>query len=292
MEDNKPFAILACSSRGRHGARRTPVEREQVSALGVAVTDKARTLAHMSTTRPAWQMALPLSSAIAVVLFLVVWVISGSWWIALIVALVIAGLAAGALWVAADSLALRALGARPLAVDGSVALRNQLEELCARAGVSEPEIYTVGPGPAAMASFGTSDPKLVVTDGVSDDLTVVELEAVVARELGRIKTGMTSIDTRAIPFLTMPFGPIGGLGTKLLAFFRGPDHDARVDLAGVEITRYPPGLSAALKKMQTAGATPPGSLAARHLWAVDSEQNADIAGHFGVGERLDLLSQL
>lgn len=246
----------------------------------------------MTTKRPAWQMAIPLPAALALVLFVLIWVIGGSWLVALILALVIAAIVAAALWFAADGLALRALGARPLAIDGSVALRNQLEQLCARAGLAEPEIYTVGPGPAAVASFGTSDPKLVVTDGVSDDLTVVELEAVIARELGRIRGGLTAQDTLAIPFLTMPFGAFGGFGKKLLAFFRGPDHDARVDLAGVEITRYPPGLSAALKKMHASGVTPPGSPAARHLWAVPDDVRDSVDGYFSVGERLDLLAEL
>lgn len=237
-------------------------------------------------------MAIPLPAAIALLLFVVVWLIAGSWWIGLIVAILVAALVAGVLWFMAEPLALRSLNARPLAEDGSVALRNQLEELCIRAGLSEPDLYTAGSGPAAIASFGLNEPKLVVTDGVSDDLTVVELEAVIARELGRIRSGMTALDTLAVPFVTMPFGSLGGIGSKLLAFFRGSDHDARVDLSGVEITRYPPGLSAALKKMRGAGAQPPGSRAARHLWAVSADENTEVVGHFGVDERLALLAEL
>jgi len=258
----------------------------------VAGLEPPPTLAEMSTTRPAWQMAIPLPAAVALIVFVLVWIIAGSWWIGLIFGVLIALLVAGALWFMADSLAMRALNARPLASDGSVSLRNQLEELCVRAGLAEPEIYTVGPGPAAVASFGMNEPKLVVTDGVSDELTVVELEAVLARELGRIRQGSTAADTLAVPFVTMPFGGLGGLGAKMLAFFRGPDHDARVDLAGVEITRYPPGLSAALKKMRSTESVPMGSRAARHLWAVTDQHQSDVAGHFGVEERLALLAEL
>lgn len=244
----------------------------------------------MSKNPPIALMLLPVPLVIGTVIGLVVGFATGSWLWG-IVALILVALAIGlAAFYMADSLALRLLKARPLAEGGSKQLRNQLEELCARTGVAEPDLYTVGTGSPAIASFGRKTPALVVTDGLSDELTVVELEAAVARELGRAQSGSTTIDTLAVSFLTLPLAPLGNLGARALRFFRGGDHDAQCDLDGISITRYPPGMTAALSKMP---AIPPGlSRAVSHLWAVDDTAERGTAGTFSIDERLELLREL
>ena len=143
----------------------------------------------MSENPPVALMLLPLPLVVGSVIGVVVGFATSSWLWA-IVALVVAAMTIGAVaFLVAESLALRLLKARPLAAGGSLALRNQLEELCARTGLAEPELYTVGSGAPAIASVGRVSSALVVTDGLTDDLTVVELEAAVARELGRIQSG-------------------------------------------------------------------------------------------------------
>lgn len=238
-------------------------------------------------------MLVPFPLAIGVILGLVVGLVSGSWLWGLIV-LVVAALAVGAaLFFFADHIALRLIGARPLAAGGSQKLRNQLEELCARTGISEPDLYTVGAGSPAIASFGRSEPRLVVTDGLTDALTVVELEAAIARELGKSRAGSTTVDTLAVPFLTLPLAPFAGLRDRLLALFRGGDHDARVDLEGVGITRYPPGLAAALAKMAEGGGRPAGgSAATAHLWAVPEVDGQAAPGTYAFADRVELLAEL
>jgi len=236
---------------------------------------------------PLMLVPLPLvfGSAVGIVLGFA----TGSWLWGVVGFVVAAAAIAAAAFMFAESLALRLLKARPLAASGSLALRNQLEELCARTGVTEPDLYTVGPGAPAIASVGRNGSSLVVTDGLVDDLTVVELEAAVARELARSQSGSTTIDTLAVPFLTLPFGMLGNLAAKALDFFRGGDHDARTDLDGIAITRYPPGMTAALAKMTTTPAA--ASKAVAHLWAVGRREGAS-AGSFGIDERLALLQEL
>lgn len=237
---------------------------------------------------PIGLMLVPMPLTAGVIVGILAGLVTGSWIVA-IVALVVAALVAAALaYLLAEKVALRLLGARPLLEGGSAMLRNQLEELCARAGMGEPDLYTVGPGAPAIASVGRGPSNaLVVTDGLSDDLTVVELEAAVARELARGRSGATTVDTLAVPFITLPFGLLGGLGRRLLHWVRGGDHDAKTDLEGIAITRYPPGMSAALSKMSR----PDSPASVHHLWAVGDSDTGDI-GRFGLAERLELLQEL
>jgi heat shock protein HtpX len=238
---------------------------------------------------PVALMLVPLPLVFGAAVGFVLGFATGSWLWG-IVGFVVAALAiAAAAYTFAETLALRLLKARPLAESGSLMLRNQLEELCARTGLAEPDLYTVGPGAPAIASVGRSGNALVVTDGLVDDLTVVELEAAVARELARAQSGSTTVDTLAVPFLTLPFGMLGTVTAKALDFFRGGDHDARTDLDGIAITRYPPGMSAALAKMGAAPAA--ASKAVAHLWAV-GRGDTGAAGSFGIDERLAMLQEL
>ena len=244
----------------------------------------------MSENPPIALMLMPLPLVVGSIIGVVVGFATGSWLWA-IVALVITALAIGAVaYLVAESLALRLLKARPLASGGSLALRNQLEELCARTGLAEPDLYTVGAGTPAIASVGRAGSALVVTDGLTDDLTVVELEAAVSRELARIRSGSTTIDTLAVAFITVPFGFLGGFAEKALRFFRGGDHDARIDLDGIAITRYPPGMTAALAKMTAVPSA--ASKAASYLWAVGSRSSNPTPGSYGIDERIELLQEL
>ncbi len=247
-------------------------------------------LPSMSDNPPIALMLLPLPLVVGSIIGAVVGFVTGSWLWA-VVALVLVALAVGAAaFLVAESMALRLLKARPLADGGSHELRNQLEELCARTGLSEPDLYTVGPGAPAIASVGRVGSALIVTDGLTDDLTIVELEAAVARELARIQSGFTTVDTLAVPFITVPFGFVSGFADKVLRFFRGGDHDARIDLEGIAITRYPPGMSAALSKMTAVPSV--AAKAAAHLWAVGSLGPGKGPGSYGIDERIELLQEL
>ena len=83
----------------------------------------------MSENPPVALMLLPLPLVVGSVIGVVVGFATSSWLWA-IVALVVAAMVIGAVaFLVAESLALRLLKARPLAAGGSLALRNQLEDL-------------------------------------------------------------------------------------------------------------------------------------------------------------------
>lgn len=244
----------------------------------------------MSPTPPIALMLVPLPLVLGTLIGVIVGFATGSWLWALVAFLLVAVAIALAAFYAAEGLALRLLKARPLAEGASVMLRNQLEELCARTGVTEPVLYTVGAGAPAIASFGRTTNALVVTDGLTDELTVVELEAAVAREIARMLSRSTVIDTLAVSFITVPFGFLGNVADKALNFFRGGDYDARMDLEGTAITRYPPGMTAALSKMTAVPSQAADAVA--HLWAVGRRKSTGEPGSFGIDERLEILQEL
>lgn len=169
-------------------------------------------------------------------------------------------------------------------------VENHLEELCARTGVVEPDVYTVGPGMPAIASYGQKEPRIVITDDIVDIYSSVELEAVLARELVRIRSGKTAIDTLAVTFLAIPFGWLGSIGKKLMRNARGEGSVAQVDLDTIEVTRYPPALTAALSKMCYPVPTHAASI--RHLWAVPIPEGSAEPGVFSLEERLALLREI
>jgi heat shock protein HtpX len=76
--------------------------------------------------------------------------------------------------------------------------------------------------------------------------------------------------------------PAGGLAGRLLGTLVGRGRERDADISGVRLTRYPPGLAAALEKVRRDGADPGSvSRATAHLW-ISSPLDAD-----GGGGRLD-----
>ena len=109
-----------------------------------------------------------------------------------------------------------------------------------------------------MAGAGVSA-TLVVTQGLLDQLTRVELEGVVAQQLTRIRTHDILPATVTVATL--------GIGATLLS---PPEPVTAMDRAAISFTRYPPGLIGALEKMEAKGtAVKGGSRATAHLWFAD-----------------------
>lgn len=180
---------------------------------------------------------------------------------------------------------LRQLGARP-AGDESERLRNLVEGLAVGAGVPEPELHVVD-DPAANAMVIGRDPRqshLVVTAGLLEALSRVELEGVVARALAQLKAGDVPAATLAVSALGAPLAA-AEQGSGAVAFMRpllpaaagllarlAPDGaDVDLDRAGVALTRYPPGLAGALRQLEGRGtglARPVRATA--HLWLADA----------------------
>lgn len=181
----------------------------------------------------------------------------------------VAGLGAAA-WVyaSADGLALGRSGAVPASPDDYSRYHNITEGLCVAAGIPKPALYVVRDDAINACAIGR-DPAhaaLVVTTGLLDRLDRIELEGVLAQQLSHIRSHDIFPATVAVPL-------VGMLAPPLLPLAVGTDREAVADQIGVRLTRYPPGLIAALEKMGTGTA---GAVAApratAHLWLVPSRE--------------------
>ena len=218
---------------------------------------------------------------VAVVLAVVGLVADAEW-------LVLVGLLAGVLVAVGWALYVRArvagavgavladVRATPLAEGAAPRLTNVVEGLCVASGVSEPEIWTVAaPAANAMALDAGGRTALVVTDGLVEHLGLVELEGAVANLLGRVKDGSARLSTTAVAVRRLPMSSVYA-PDRLVAEGLGEQYAVRSDLEAVRITRFPPGLRAALEQASSAGTTVPGGRAdLAHLWLAPVGDHGD-----------------
>jgi heat shock protein HtpX len=141
------------------------------------------------------------------------------------------------------------LGARALVPGSQPRVENLLEGLCVTGGVGQPEVLLIDSdamnGLVAADREGTT---LVLTRGLVEGLGRIELEGAVANLLGRQRDG----SARYATLVTALFGS-SGRGARLLVSGLGEQRAVRSDLAAVDMTRYPPGLIAALARMESVG---------------------------------------
>ena len=209
--------------------------------------------------------------------------------VAVIVAVVV-GVAVGATaWFGSEPLARRRIRAKPADPLRHARLINLVEGLCLTAGLPEPGLYVTEDSGLNALTLGR-DPRrasLVVTHGLLDRLSRIELEAVLAHELSHIK----SYDTLPATVAVAVAGPLGGparaassgtglraavgyalLPASALAGFGlqhtvGGHREEIADLSGVSLTRYPPAMITALEKLEGSGTVvASGSPATAHLW--------------------------
>ena len=161
------------------------------------------------------------------------------------------------LWWSAPRTVLRAVGARPSHDWEHPRLHNLVDGLCATMGLPGPIICVVdSPVPNAMAvGHDPGSASLVVTSGLDEALTLVELEGVLAHELVHIKRHDTVLAGVAV-VTTAPWavftGPAGGADRVHRIIGRGRAFDA--DQRAARVVRYPPGIGSALDTM--VGAVP------------------------------------
>ena len=105
------------------------------------------------------------------------------------VLVVVTLVAAGWVWRAAPGMVVRAVGARPSNPEVHPRLHNVVDGLCATMGLPQPAVLVVdSPVLNAMAvGRHPSTASLIVTSGLEESLSLVELEGVVAQELVHIK---------------------------------------------------------------------------------------------------------
>ena len=164
----------------------------------------------------------------------------------LVVLVVVAGAVAAVCWLTAGRLVLRMVGgtAPSLTDVGPARLANLVESVAGAVGVPEPALRVVDdPGPNALVTG--DDPRratLVVTSGLLERLDRLALEAVVAQQLSILRTGSTHRRDVAVAVLGSAgrfVPPLGRMAASVAA-------EEGADIAAVAVTRYPPGLLAAL----------------------------------------------
>jgi len=167
----------------------------------------------------------------------------------------------------ADRVVLGLSRARPVSADEEPRYHNLVEGLCVSAGLPKPDLYVIDDD--APNSFATgrnpAHASIVVTAGLLQNLSRLEVEGVVAHELAHIRRNDILVTSLGAALVGLPLP--GGLATRVLTALVGRGRERDADLGGVRLTRYPPGLAAALEKVRAGG---PGALAASavtaHLW--------------------------
>jgi heat shock protein HtpX len=205
-----------------------------------------------------------------------------------------AGIAIGVLLVAfapgvGERVALRRLGARPADPKRFPRYQNLVEGLCEELGLPLPKLWVVESGAANALALGRNpaEATVVVTTGLLSLLNRVELEGVLAAELSHIRGSSARLGSMAVI--------LGGAGGLLLEARRRGGNPVLgaagrallvlvplrrlavpvqrhmwADEDAAYLTRYPPGLIGALRKLgsRTDGATL-SNLGLNHLWIVD-----------------------
>ena len=206
------------------------------------------------------------------------------WWVGVWV-LIIAIIYAVVQYFLSSSLAVAMTGAKEIQKKDNPRLYNIVENLTITAGLPMPKVYIINdPAPNAFATG--RDPKHAVvaaTTGLLDIMDNKELTAVMAHELSHVKN--YDIRVSMITFgLVCVIGLIADLGTRMIFLTKARDNDDNspiglivialvsllaplaaslaqmavsrereylADASAVQLTRYPEGMIAALKKLDT-----------------------------------------
>jgi heat shock protein HtpX len=251
-------------------------------------------------------VAVPL----ALVATVVFWLVGVPWWLGIVVALVVAGLLVWRRAETADDRVLSGLATVAVARTGSspavadtvslARFQNLVEGLCLRIGVREPELRVlVDQARNAMAVARHDRQSLVVTTGLLQDLSRIELEGVIAELLVRLRSGDAERATVMAALVGAPLldSPLAGitrpLASALLRRVLDLYRDVMADQQAVAVTRYPPGLSAGLERIGSGSLLPAGAPAGiDHMWMVPPARAATLFGFAPLEWRIDVLTEI
>ena len=210
--------------------------------------------------------------------------------VGIVVALVVAVGMAFFSYFYSDRIALAASRAKPADGNEYRRYHNLVEGLCIAAGLPKPKLYVVeDPAPNAFATGrNPKNASLAVTTGLLEMMNRVELEGVIAHELSHVKNYDILAGTVAViavgaialmADLGLRFMFWGGRGSRrdsrdsggagvilvvlslallvlapvaaqLMQFSMSRKRELLADATGVQLTRYPPGLASALRKLR------------------------------------------
>ena len=225
--------------------------------------------------------------AVIAVVIAVVLALVGLGLVGLAIALVVGAAAAFARYRTSDAAVLRLSGAVEADPARHARLHNLVEGLCIASGLPKPRLYVIDDAAPNAFAIGRSPQHaaIAVTTGLLDKLNRVELEAVLAHELSHVKSGDILVATLAVTMVG--FVPLPAPErSRLVQLAVSPGRAARADVSAVEMTRYPPGLIAALEKLRDdPTVVRAGSPAMAHLWIEAPVPSADAEGRAAGGDR-------
>ncbi len=189
--------------------------------------------------------------------------------VGVVLGLVVAGVVVGWLFVSADARLDRRLGAERLGEADDPRLFNLIDGLSAVVGVTPPPVVLLDDDGANAGLLGVRrrPPTLVVTRGLLEALDRLQLEGVVARELHRVASNDHLVQSTAA-------GLVGWLSPSLADRLAGSGHELdaeiTIDAEAVRHTRYPPGLAAALDRVDARPGPKRGTLGVS--WMIDPSE--------------------
>jgi len=150
------------------------------------------------------------------------------------------------------------LGAIPADPLRHARLRNVVEGLCVVLGLPVPALRVLEDASRNAIVLGPSARRavLVCTTGLLESVDRMALEGLVAHELAHVKSG----DVARAAAATISCGVLAAVlpsAGRVVARLAGPAREALADLDAVRVTRYPPGLIAALEAVSSAGSARP-----------------------------------
>jgi heat shock protein HtpX len=183
-------------------------------------------------------------------------------------------------------------------------LVNLVDGLSLNGGISAPTLHVADTEALNALVIGLRDGEahVVVTSGLLDALERIELEAVLARAVVQIRRGDLGATTTALQVLhsTKRGGtywlvrPVAGTIARRVRV-DDPDADVVLDRDAVGLTRYPPGLVGALKRLVGAPLSVPGATqVTSSLWLADPlpPDRPDRAPRTPIADRIEALELL
>ena len=186
--------------------------------------------------------------------------------------------------------------------------------MCAAMGLGLPDLYVIQDPALNALAVGRDDrhASLIVTQGLLDETTLVELEGVVALELYRIKAGDVGPETFIVPtvgasavlsehferwqLVSRLFGLAAPIVDWVVVRLHPALRELETDLLAVEFTRYPPGLAQGLDRMAGRSAVAVAIPVTAHLWAAPpistSAHPSSSKVHAHLSDRIAVLQEL
>ena len=231
-------------------------------------------------------LAFPVTFTLVVTnVFLVVGSISVG--LPIIAALVGAALSGGFMWNVyrtADDVVLKMVGGLPASEHEHARLFNVIDGLCVVGGDARPALRVVGieyPVALAVGMPGEAG-TIVVSAGFLKTMGRVEMEAVMAHIMWRLRTGDIGLTTYmlALSAALQRFGA-DKVMQKVIARVADERTVMWADVAACQATRYPPAMVSALEIVERAAGIPLGRIGAQPLWFATPESSGDDSNQSG-----------